>query len=270
MNQQLSSGARIGRRVGLVAIGVALLPAIGWAQAGPVAPDRLVLSVDDYRPLSVIATELQKRYAVAITYEEGPWAAADDLEDVTESFILSNGPGKAAPPKPVIGPRRAAVSFEYALDPAKRRPTDWEDLLAALLFQYDLADGPGRFRLEAGRDVFHLIPEQLKDAAGKWQPVAPVLSTPVHLEDAERSAEETIAEVVRQVNEASPVEVRWVWAPTNVFRQTTVRLAADGVPAREVMRQVLELLPRRVSWILNYDPTTARYYLSFPLLPGGR
>ena len=36
------------------------------------------------------------------------------------------------------------------------------------------------------------------------------------------------------------------------------------------MRQILEAAARRVTWRLNYDPTTKRYYLSFLLLPGGR
>lgn len=54
------------------------------------------------------------------------------------------------------------------------------------------------------------------------------------------------------------------------LRGSSVRLAADGVPAREVMHQILEALPRRVTWRLNYDPTTTRYYLSFLLLPGER
>jgi hypothetical protein len=240
------------------------------AQPADSEPSRLSISVDDYRPLSVFAIELQKRYGIAITYEEGPWAAAEDLEDVTEAFIRTNGPGKAPPPRPVIGPRRAAVSFEYALDPAKGRPTDFGDLLSALVFQYEIEGAPGRFRAEGSRDIYHLIPDRLKDAAGKWQPVAPVLETPVHLADAERTAEDTLAEVVRQVNDASPVEVRVAWVPNNLFHQTLVRLSADGVAARDVMRQVLELLPRRVSWILNYDPTTMRYYLSYMLLPGGR
>src|SRR5262245_45054457 len=107
-----------------------LSAAAAWAQAPAI--DRLALAVDDHRPLGLLADELEKRYQVVITYEEAPWAAAADLEDVTEAIIRSNGPGKAAPAVPIIGPRKAAVSFEYALDPTKGRPTDFDDLLTKL------------------------------------------------------------------------------------------------------------------------------------------
>jgi hypothetical protein len=97
-----------------------------------------------------------------------------------------------------------------------------------------------------------------------------VLSTPVRLADEERTVEATLREILAQLNETSPLKVGWGLAPVNLFHQTRIRLSADGVPAREVMRQILELLPRRASWRLNYDPTTKRYYLNFRLLPGGR
>lgn len=231
---------------------------------------RLALSVDDHRPLAALAGELEKRYRIVVTYEEAPWVAAADLEDVTRAVIESNGPGKAAPAQPVIVPRKAAVSFEYALDPAKGRPTDDSDLLSALLFQYEAAGAPGKFRFEGSRGLYHLIPARLEKADGGWADVSPVLSTPVRLADAERSVDDTLDEIVAQLNESSPVPVGWGFVPLNLFYQTRIRLAADGVPAREVMRQILELLPRRATWRLNYDPTTKRYYLSFLLLPGGR
>ncbi|HEX4953159.1 MAG TPA: hypothetical protein VF017_07170 [Thermoanaerobaculia bacterium] len=256
-----------------VAGGILLALALGPAALGQPADldaSRLALSVDDHRPLSALADQLEKRYQVTITYEEGPWVAAADVEDYTQAIIQANGPGKAAPAVPILGPRKAAVSFEYALSPAKGRPTDYADLLSALLFQYDAAGAPGQFRFEGDRGIYHLIPARLVDADGQWSEVQPVLSTPVRLADEERSVDDTLDEIVAQLNEASPVKVGWGYVPLNLFVQTRIRLAADGVPAREVMRQILELLPRRATWRLNYDPTTKKYYLSFLLLPGGR
>ncbi|HEX4964609.1 MAG TPA: hypothetical protein VF173_27600 [Thermoanaerobaculia bacterium] len=77
-------------------------------------------------------------------------------------------------------------------------------------------------------------------------------------------------EIVAQLNESAPVKVGWGFVPLNLFAQTRIRLVADDVPAREVMRQILERLLRRATCRLNYAPTTKRYYLSFLLLADGR
>lgn len=230
------------------------LPALLLAQPA----DRAVsIAVDDHRPLAAIADELEKRLPIAITYEEGVWVAAADVEDVTRSFPKAK--------VPVIVPRKAAVSFQYAPDPA--RPTDPVDLLAALLVQYEAAGAPGEFRVEGGNGIYHLIPVRLRDAEGHWADASPVLATPVRLADRERTVDDTLDEIVAQLNQSSPVKIGWGFVPLNLFNQNRIRLAADGVPAREVMRRILEQLPRRVTWRLNYDPTTRRYYLSFLLRP---
>ncbi|HEX5715039.1 MAG TPA: hypothetical protein VF179_02700 [Thermoanaerobaculia bacterium] len=252
-----------------------ILPAVLWAtaasgQAAEADVPRLAISVNTHRPLAALATELEKRYQVVVTYEEGPWVAAADVEEVRRVVAKSSSPGKAAPPVRVMAPRKAAVSFEYALDPVRGRPTDYADLLSALLLQYETAGAPGKFRFEGSNGIYHLIPSRLENAKGHLADASPVFSTPVRLADQERTVDDTLDEIVAQLNESSPVKVGWGFVPLNLFVQTRIRLAADGVPARDVMHQILELLPRRVTWRLNYDPTTNRYYLSFLPLLGGR
>jgi hypothetical protein len=250
-----------------------VLPCVLWAaalsgQTPGVDDSRQTLAVDDHRPLAALASELEKRLPIVVTYEDGPWVAATDVEDVTAAIIKSNGSEKAAPKEPVVVPRRMAITFEYALDKAGGRPTDPEDLLSTLLRQYEAAGGPGRFRVEGRNGIYHLVPASLKDAKGRWVDASPVFSTPVKLADEERTVDHTLDEIVAQLNESSPVKIGWGFVPLNLFNQTRIRLAADGVPAREVLHQILEQLPRRVTWLLNYDPSTKRYYLSFLLLPG--
>ncbi len=97
-----------------------------------------------------------------------------------------------------------------------------------------------------------------------------MLSIPVRLAGASRSVNDTLDEIVAQLNKSSSIPVVWGWVPLNFFNQTRIELSASDVPAREVMRQILELLPRPVTWRLNYDPTFKRYYLNFLFLPDVR
>jgi hypothetical protein len=260
-------------RVAWTRLACLILPPILWvtAASGQEAADasRLSLSIDDCRPLAALADELERRDQIVITYEDAPWVAPTDVEDFTRAITESN-PGKVAPLVRVIGPRKAAISFKYDLDPVKGHPTDYADLLSALLLQYEAADAPGRFRFEGGDGIYHLIPSRLRDLEGHWAAASPVLSTPVRLADQERTVDDTLNEIVAQLNESSPVEVCWGFVPLNLFFQTHIRLGADSVPAREVMRQILALLPLRVTWRLNYDPTFNRYSLNFLLLSGSR
>lgn len=256
-------------RFGALLAASLLFPAVLPAQPADRAPG-LSITVNDHRPLAALAGELEKRYQIVVTYEEGPWVDAADVEDVTAAIIKSNGPGKAAPPVPVIVPRKMAVTFDYAIDPVKGRPTDQSDLLSALLRQYEAAGGPGKFRVEGRDGIYHLVPDSLKNAKSQWVNASPVFSTPVKLADEERTVDDTLNEIVDQLNASSPVKVGWGFVPLNLFNQTRIRIAADGVPAREVMHRILEQLPRRVTWRLNYDPTTKKYYLSFLPLPGER
>jgi hypothetical protein len=94
-----------------------------------------------------------------------------------------------------------------------------------------------------------------------------VLDTRIHLADEQRTVDATLDEIVAQLNQCSPVRVGWGFVPLNLFNQTRIRLVAEGVSAREIMRQILLQLPRRTTWRLNYDPMMKCYILSFLVLP---
>lgn len=202
------------------------------------------LSVDTHRPLAALADELQKRYPIVITYEEGAWAGAD-VDKIT--------PGSVTIPVP----RKAAVTFHYV----EKDGAGYDELLSALVTQYHDAGAPGEFRVEGHGSIYHLIP------SGQ---AMPLLSTPVTLADKERTINDTLDEVVAQLNAPSP-RVGWGYVPLNLFVQTRVRIAADKMPAREVFRRVVEEVARQrgfaVTWRLNYDPLTERSVLSFLVVP---
>lgn len=221
------------------------IPAIASA-----AEPGLTISVNTSRPLAAIADEFERRYPIVVTYEEGEWVNPEDLE-LAERF-------------PIMIPRKAAVTFHYPR-PADGGTVAVADVLAELLFQYHAADAPGRFRLEGSNGLYHLIPAQFKDYKCDWQVPWLVLDTRVYLEEKERTINDTLDEIMIQLNQSSPVKTGWGFVPLNLFVQNRVRIGADGIPAREVLRRIVQQVPRRVTWRLMYDPTTVRYYLSFVL-----
>jgi hypothetical protein len=206
--------------------GLMRIVAVVLACAVAVAGQALSLSVDDHRPLSALAGELEKRYSIVVTYEDCR-----------------------------LTPRKTAVSFEYA-PPADGRSAAVLDVLTEMLAQYHASGAPGHFRVEGGNGRYHLIP--LDGPA--------LFDLPVTLAEEERTVDSTLDEIAAQINAASGRQLGWGFVPLNLFNQTRVRIGAWGEPARNVIRRILEKVPQRVTWRLNYDPLTGRYYLNFLIL----
>ena len=65
---------------------VAMLAAAGLTSTAlvqDVRPRRLVVDVDDPRPLSAAARQLERQLGLAVTYEDGSYVAPGDIVDVT-------------------------------------------------------------------------------------------------------------------------------------------------------------------------------------------
>jgi hypothetical protein len=82
---------------------------------------------------------------------------------------------------------------------------------------------------------------------------SPVLSTPVRLADQERAVDDTLDEIVAQLNESSPVKVGWGYVPLNLFNQTRIRLAADDVTGGSAPHPRTAAPPRHLAPQLRPD-----------------
>jgi hypothetical protein len=191
------------------------------------------LTSDGYRPIADLAEQLEKQYPIVITYEEAGYAA-QDIEEIRPDDVS------------VRVPRKAPMTFRYDA----RAP--YKDMLEQLVKQAHDAGAPGAFRVEGHDAIFHIVPARES-----------VLSTPVTLEDEERTVDATLDEILPQL----PYSVGWGFVPLNLFAQTKVRIAAKSEPAREVFRRIIEQVaaqkPYRVTWRLNHDPFMDRYILNF-------
>ncbi|HRC83970.1 MAG TPA: hypothetical protein PK413_00005 [Thermoanaerobaculia bacterium] len=241
-------------------------PVLAQLETGPAPEPRI--AVEDPRPLSAAATELEKRFGVVVTYEDAPWIAQRDLADVTAELVRRNGAGQPPPPQPVMVPRSGRLELRYSLEAVAGQPTDPAQLAAELVAQHEASGNPGRFRVEQAEGFLHLIPTQVQKDDGSWMEVQSPLSVLVTLPDEERSIDQAMDLILEQVNRAAKEKVVWGFYPLNLFVQTRVRVAAKALPARDVMRELLQLAPYRFTWKMNFDPMSRQYFLSFVALPG--
>ncbi len=71
---------------------------------------RLVVDVDDPRPLSAAARQLERQLGIAVTYEDGSYVAPENIVDVTAQVRRD---GRTEPR--VLGMRGGVFRFEHAM-----------------------------------------------------------------------------------------------------------------------------------------------------------
>lgn len=208
-------------------------------------------AVFDARPLAAVISQLETRYGWIITYEDPPYEAAADLDDVTLDVARDpqNFKGK------VLVPRRRRFDFKY---PKADQPRA-EDLLAAVIRDYNLAGNNDAFRLLRTGAFFHVVPSVSDDKNGTPTSRQSRLDVRVTIPDAERSVLKTVELVVDHVRELIGVPVVMGQVPTNFLAQKKLRTDATNEPARDVLVRALTSTGRDLSWRLTCDPGATKF-----------
>jgi len=204
----------------------------------------LELSAYDARPLADVISQLETRYGWIITYEDPPYEFTGDLDDVTLSVVRDpkNFKGK------VLVPRRRRFDFKY---PVSDRPRA-EDVLAAVIRDYNMSGNHDGFRLLRTGSVFHVVPSVSANTVGLPTDRQSRLDVRVTIPVAERSVLETLELVAAQVRELTGVRIGM--GGGNFLRQKKVRTGAATEPARDVLVRALASTGRDFSWRLQCDP----------------
>jgi hypothetical protein len=232
-----------------LAIGVALLFAVGLAHARSGQSESVKISVNDIRPLAAAIFAFEDRFGWVVTYEEAAILYAGDTREARGSTGIRH-----------VGPRGGPFTFvtSYTAD------TSPLSLLERLLQQYSAAGYPGQFDVQSAGTIFHVVLRKRKNARGDLEEYRPLLDAPVTIPKLQRSAGMTIDAILEEVGRTTGAELILGTAPLNLLGEARVEIGATNEAARSVLSRILQATgpvtatsaaPPKLSWALMCDPS---------------
>ncbi|MEK6337748.1 MAG: hypothetical protein AABM67_22745 [Acidobacteriota bacterium] len=228
------------------------------------ADEKVRISVEDGRPMAAAITTLEAQFGWVITYEDPRYTHPDDISDVTEKVrrdLHKFKPGRA--PK-VLVPKGGPLVFEYDYGANSKQRPDPNLVLEALLAAHNRSGNAGRFRLEHGDQIFHVVPIGIKDVSGKVVPQKSLLDVAISIPAKERNGLQMLEALCAEVSRSVQSRVVVGTAPYGLFLQHKENQGVDNAIARDFLPQLLERAGKgtRLSWQLFYDPGLKMYALN--------
>jgi hypothetical protein len=228
------------------------------------AEEKVKISVEDGRPVATAITMLEARFGWVITYEDPRYTNPGDISDVTEKVrrdLHKFKPGRA--PK-VLVPKGGPLVFEYDYSADSNQNPDPNLILEALLAVHTGSGNAGRFRLERGDQIFHVVPTRIKDISGKFVSQKSVLDVAISIPAKERNGLQMLEALCAEVSKSVQLRVVVGMAPYGLFLQHKENQEVESAIARDVLVQLLERAGNgtRLSWQLFYDPGLRMYALN--------
>jgi len=213
--------------------------------------------VDDPRPLSAAVLSLIQRYPITITYEDPRYEFAGDIRDVTNQ--VRKNPGRR-----VLGPSGGVLEASYQVSRDTGNPVSVADTIQRIVEAKNLNPVGGRFNLYPSRDVFHIVPTEIRDSNGVWIEQQSIFSAPITFASEQSNGYELIEAILKQVSAASGQEIRGPVATRlmNPLVRYTGAVEARDEPAREVLMRVLHSISPRFTYWVSYDPTERNYWFT--------
>lgn len=216
------------------------LAGITATQEGPLP--RLVVDVDDPRPLSAAARQLERQLGMAVTFEDGSYVAPEDIVDVTAK-VRRDG---LREPR-VLVMRGAAFRFENAM-PGTAGAGGVHQVLHRLLETWNQSGIGGTFSVVDVGAGFHIIPTARRGVTGELEPYTSPLSAPIDMPTEERTGLDIVTDLARRLSEETGRRI-WVgMMPANLMVQTSAVVGARNEPARAVLWRALRQLHPALSY----------------------
>ena len=237
--------------------------AVFAAEPAPGATQRtLTIRVDDPRPISAAAYELETRHGLPITYEDAPYTNINDLANVGPQVRKGFENAAAEQVPPLWIPKGGTLDFAYVADRATGRPVSNADAMQAMLDSHAARGNAGGFRVTQAGEFLHIIPVSAKNAQGVEAPVTPALDSSITLARVQGNGIAALEALCNAVTKATGEVVVPGTFPVNLFGKVSVDLAADNANARDTLKALLAQLPGAFSWQLLWDPGMKFYALN--------
>lgn len=213
---------------------------------------------------------LERNYGYVITYEEPKYVYAGDLKDITGLRRDLNRYPQGKAPKVLI-PLGGRLQLPL---PRSSRLSDSEmyDLLKQLVDEWnDSNQGGAHFAVQENDAIFHIVPTEVRDISGNWQPVQSALAVSISLPKEPRTERQTFEAICGAVS--AKAGIRLYSLPNGGLilgppRITEYALGANDEQASNVLLRAFKAMGITRSWYLLYDPTTHAYYMNINAVPG--
>jgi hypothetical protein len=254
-NKELLTMLTTPKRIGFLLVPAMLV--LGWAGAE-------TITVNSGRPVADAARKLEARYNRAITYEDPANAYAGDLEDANAP--QRRAAREAGRPEGHVLMTPRAVSFTFTLADGPRAMDDGprtmtrapetttREAILTMLRSYSASlGGIETFTLTDSNGLFHIVPTQIKNAAGVFETSTPLLDRTVTIPPGQRNGQDLVKQICRSLSEQSGAKVSPGAGPSNQLIQHLTSISSmPNETARSILSRLFAELRRPASWELRY------------------
>ena len=255
---------------------IAALGIVAWAFQGPqpaAAQTSNTITITSPRPVAKAVEELVEKYGYVITYEDPEYVYPGDLQDATQyRRDLNQFPAGRAPK--IWVPLGGNVQLQL---PSDTKPTAQDILnsLHQLVQSQNVANEGGHFAVEQDSSgAFHVVPTEVRDPNGNWQPVTSILATAISLPTQARTEHDTFKAICNAISaqvlvKVDPIVNSGVEVGLVQFGSThqTYTLGAQNEAASRVLTRAFQMIGVKRTWLLYFDPTDHTYALNIISLP---
>ena len=223
----------------------------GGMQSGSVhAHQGAGVIVEDGRPVAKAMAMLSRQLGWNITYEEPVYVHADDL------FVLRNGDRRATYPRG----GRVRLPDEAVMATAQENPVAF---LESVIATEEMSRGRvKRFKVLRSESMFHVVPDQVLDAAGRWQRAVPIFDTTITISHRAVTLDEFLEILCENLSAVGPTKVINATRPRRPLAETMLPAQERTARVRTLLVEALSKTQVPFKWLLMYDPPSATYYLS--------
>jgi hypothetical protein len=192
--------------------------------------DSAVLSVNTFRPLDAVATELESRFGIAVSAEDPTFQFRGDMMDISLE-VPRLRPG-------TLVPARWGFEVRFPVNP-DGSPKNVHDLLASIVREAN-ARSPFAYRLDEAGGASFFVPTRTRDAQGQSIPMTPLLDRLVTIPPGLRRVNESAALMAADLSRQTGLRVSCCqsFIAGYPWGMEQVMFAADNEPARSILRRL--------------------------------
>ena len=206
--------------------------------------------VESGRPVAKAMALLSRQLGWNITYEEPVYVNADDL------FVIRKGDRRAT----YLRPGRVRLPDEAAMATAQENPVAF---LESVIATEEMSRGRvKRFKVLRSESMFHVVPDQVLDAAGRFQRAVPIFDTTITISHGAVSLSEFLEILCANLSAVGPTKIINAGYRGGSAAQTMLPAQERTARVRTLLVEALSKTQVPLKWWLMYDPPSATYYLS--------